>query len=91
MHAMNLMPVLRREMPRQAAIIRRSLARVPGEHFEGRPHEKSTSLRRLYTHLAELPGGADVMRRHEGLSPAAMAPAPMNIDTKPVTCSDDFA
>ncbi|HET7231072.1 MAG TPA: DinB family protein [Longimicrobium sp.] len=39
----------------ELANTRRVLERVPDEHWEWKPHEKSTPLGRLATHLAEIP------------------------------------
>jgi uncharacterized damage-inducible protein DinB len=46
-----IMPEFEQEM----ANTRRTLERVPGEKFEWKPHEKSTSLGGLATHLANIP------------------------------------
>jgi uncharacterized damage-inducible protein DinB len=48
--------VLLAEFDREAGLTRRVLARVPANRFDWRPHEKSMTLGRLVTHLAELPG-----------------------------------
>ena len=48
--------VLLAEFDREAGLTRRVLLRVPADRFEWRPHEKSMTLGRLVTHLAELPG-----------------------------------
>ena len=48
--------VLLAEFDREAGLTRRVLVRVPSDRFEWRPHEKSMTLGRLVTHLAELPG-----------------------------------
>jgi uncharacterized damage-inducible protein DinB len=50
--------VLLAEFDREAGLTRRVLVRVPADRLEWRPHEKSMTLGRLVTHLAELPGWA---------------------------------
>ena len=50
--------VLLAEFDRETALTRRVLSRVPADRFDWRPHEKSMTLGRLVTHLAELPGWA---------------------------------
>ncbi len=43
------------ELEQEGANTRKMLERVPAEHFDWKPHEKSFSLGRLATHVAELP------------------------------------
>lgn len=50
--------VLLAEFDREAGLTRRVIARAPADRFGWRPHEKSMTLGRLVTHLAELPGWA---------------------------------
>ena len=51
---MTLRDTLLPELDHEAAVTRRLLERVPDDAFEWRPHERSMSLGRLATHLAEL-------------------------------------
>ena len=44
------------ELNHEAASTRRILERVPEDKFDWKPHEKSMTLGRLTTHVAELPG-----------------------------------
>ena len=44
------------ELKHEAASTKRILERVPEEKFDWKPHEKSMTLGRLATHVAELPG-----------------------------------
>jgi uncharacterized damage-inducible protein DinB len=44
------------ELKHEAASTRRILERVPEDKFDWTPHEKSMTLGRLATHVAELPG-----------------------------------
>jgi uncharacterized damage-inducible protein DinB len=46
------------EYDHEIATARKLLQRVPDAHLDWRPHEKSMSLGRLATHLAEIPGWA---------------------------------
>lgn len=58
--------VLLAEFDRESGLTRRVLARVPADRFDWRPHEKSMTLGRLVTHLAELPGwGASLVAATE--------------------------
>jgi uncharacterized damage-inducible protein DinB len=44
------------ELKHEAASTKRMLERVPDDKFDWKPHEKSMSLGRLSSHVAELPG-----------------------------------
>ena len=48
------------EFDHEAALTRKTLARVPFEKADWKPHEKSFSLGELATHLADIPGWVDV-------------------------------
>lgn len=64
------------DLDQELAATRRVLERVPFEHWDWKPHEKSSSLGRLATHLAELPHFAEVMATTEELDMAAAPFAP---------------
>ena len=44
------------ELKHEAASTKRILERVPEDKFDWKPHEKSMTLGRLASHVAELPG-----------------------------------
>ncbi len=44
------------EISQEAATARRLLERVPAQHLAWKPHEKSMTMGRLATHIAEIPG-----------------------------------
>jgi len=50
-----LVEALLREFDEEMVKTRNSLERVPNDRLEWRPHEKSSTMGRLATHLAELP------------------------------------
>ncbi|HEX6625808.1 MAG TPA: DinB family protein [Pyrinomonadaceae bacterium] len=52
---MGLSEALLPEFDHEMATTRKTLERVPGEKFDWKPHEKSTTLGALATHLANLP------------------------------------
>jgi uncharacterized damage-inducible protein DinB len=52
---MSFSSVLLPEFDREMAITRRTLERAPEEKFAWKPHEKSMTLGRLASHLAEIP------------------------------------
>ena len=52
---MNIIQLLLNEMEQEAQITRKMLERVPNDQYQWKPHEKSMSIQRLATHIAELP------------------------------------
>jgi uncharacterized damage-inducible protein DinB len=73
--ATELLPDLDLEL----AATRRVLERVPFEHWDWKPHPKSTALGKLAVHLAELPHFGEVMATTSELDMAAtpFTPAPV--------------
>lgn len=53
---MNIIPLLQKELEREAATARKMLSRIPEDKFGWRPHPKSMNIGRLSMHIAELPG-----------------------------------
>ncbi len=53
---MNLIDPVLSELSHEAATTRKLLDRVPQPHLAWKPHEKSMTLGRLATHIAEIPG-----------------------------------
>jgi uncharacterized damage-inducible protein DinB len=52
---MSMIQMLLKEMEQEAKTTRKMLERVPEGKFDWKPHEKSMTLQRLATHVAELP------------------------------------
>ncbi len=52
---MSIVEPMAMEFAQEAANTRRMLERVPEEHFDWQPHEKSMSLALLATHIAQTP------------------------------------
>jgi uncharacterized damage-inducible protein DinB len=52
---MKIIPMLLKEMEQEAQTTRKMLGRVPNDKYDWQPHEKSMTVRRLATHIAELP------------------------------------
>jgi len=50
-----MIKMLLTEMDREAQTTRKMLACVPNDKYDWKPHEKSMTIRRLVTHIAELP------------------------------------
>ncbi len=53
---MSMIPTLLKELNAEAQTTRKMLERVPNDKYDWQPHPKSMSIRRLATHIAELPG-----------------------------------
>src|SRR5580698_8612951 len=52
---MDNIPMLVKEMEQEAQTTRKMLERVPNDKYDWKPHEKSMTIKRLATHIAELP------------------------------------
>jgi uncharacterized damage-inducible protein DinB len=52
---MEIIPMLLKEMEQEAETTRKMLSRVPNDKYDWQPHPKSMTVRRLATHIAELP------------------------------------
>lgn len=52
---MDIIPMLVKEMVQEAQTTRKMLARVPNDKYDWQPHKKSMTIKRLATHIAELP------------------------------------
>jgi uncharacterized damage-inducible protein DinB len=52
---MEIIPMLIKEMEQEAQTTRKMLERIPNDKFDWQPHEKSMTIRKLATHIAELP------------------------------------
>lgn len=70
-----------KELEQEALTTRKMLARVPEEHFDWQPHQKSMSLRRLATHVAELPGWIGMILITRELDFSNTPYAPVQIDS----------
>jgi uncharacterized damage-inducible protein DinB len=53
--------MLLKEMEREAKTTRKFFERIPEEKYDWRPHPKSMTMRRLATHIAELPSWITMM------------------------------
>jgi hypothetical protein len=52
---MDLIPIFLKELEREAKTTRKFLLLVPDDKFDWRPHPKSTTMKLLSVHIAELP------------------------------------
>ena len=58
---MSIGAMMKQELEQEQAATRKLLGRVPRDKFDWQPHEKSMTMQRLASHLAELPGWAHMM------------------------------
>jgi uncharacterized damage-inducible protein DinB len=78
---MTILELLLKEMDQEARTTRKMLERVPEDRFSWRPHEKSMNLRRLSTHIAELPSWVTMALTTDGLDFAKNPYQQTHIDT----------
>ena len=52
---MEIIPMLLKEMEQESQTTRKMLERIPNDKFDWQPHVKSMTIRRLASHIAELP------------------------------------
>jgi uncharacterized damage-inducible protein DinB len=77
---MKIIPLLQKEIDREADVTRVFLERVPVERFDWKPHEKSTSTKNLAIHIAELPGWVAMAFNSTELDFAAMEYEPTPVE-----------
>lgn len=58
---------LLKEMDQEALTTRKMLERVPTAYFDWQPHQKSMTVQKLATHIAELPGWVTMAVTTDGL------------------------
>ncbi len=64
---MEIIPLLLKELDREAQTTRKFLKLVPADKFGWKPHEKSMTMGRLATHIAELPSWIDMSLNTDGI------------------------
>jgi len=57
---MSIIEMLLKEMESEVVTTRKMLARVPNDKYDWKPHEKSMTVRRLATHIADIPSWVDM-------------------------------
>ncbi len=78
---MNLIDPVLSELSHEAATTRRLLDRVPQPHLAWKPHEKSMTLGRLATHIAEIPGWVSGIVDKDELDIGASGYTPSKIES----------
>src|ERR1700761_1482181 len=64
---MSTIEPLLKELEQEALTTRKMLERVPTAYFNWQPHQKSMTVQRLATHIAELPGWVTMAVTTDGL------------------------
>jgi uncharacterized damage-inducible protein DinB len=77
---MSTIQMLLKELEQEALTTRKMLERVPSDKFDWQPHQKSMTLQRLATHVAELPTWVEMAVTTNELDFAKNAYAPEVID-----------
>ncbi len=76
---MAIVELLQKEFDQEAEITRKMLERVPNDHYDWKPHEKSMTMKQLVTHIAELPAWVTMALTTSELDFAAAPYNPENI------------
>ncbi|HEV8287119.1 MAG TPA: DinB family protein [Chitinophagaceae bacterium] len=64
---MTFIEFFKQQFIEEAATTRKMLARVPADQFDYKPHSKSMDMKRLVTHIADLPGWIHFTLTTDGL------------------------
>jgi hypothetical protein len=83
---MRLSEALLPEFDQEMAHTRKTLERVPNDGFGWKPHEKSMTMGRLATHLAETPGWASTTIEKDSLDLAPPGAPPF----QPITANSRY-
>jgi uncharacterized damage-inducible protein DinB len=77
---MTILEQLSKELESEALTTRKMLQRVPNDKFGWAPHEKSMTIKRLATHIAELPAWIDMALNSSELDFADNENEPVDIN-----------
>jgi hypothetical protein len=64
---MSTITTLIKEMDQEAKTTRNMLGRIPNDKFDWQPHPRSMTIRKLATHIAELPSWVQMALTTDGL------------------------
>jgi uncharacterized damage-inducible protein DinB len=78
---MNLIDAIVMELSQEAATTRRLLERIPAQHLTWKPHERSMTMGRLSTHIAEIPGWVSTILDKDGFDIGASNYTPQTAGT----------
>jgi uncharacterized damage-inducible protein DinB len=77
---MNRIQIFLTELEEEALTTRKMLERVPTDKFDWQPHSKSMTLKRLATHVSELPSWVGMAMNTDELDFAANSYQPVEIE-----------
>ncbi|MCR8559462.1 DinB family protein [Mucilaginibacter sp. BJC16-A38] len=77
---MDIIPMLLKEMEQEAQTTRKMLERIPNDKLDWQPHVKSMTIRRLATHIAELPSWVSmtILTDHLDFAASPYIPSPVS-------------
>jgi uncharacterized damage-inducible protein DinB len=78
---MSIITLLQKELEQESRTTQKMLSRVPDDKLDWQPHQKSMTLRRLATHVAELPSWIKMALTTEELDFATAPYQPVEIHT----------
>jgi uncharacterized damage-inducible protein DinB len=78
---MNLIDAIVMELSQEAATTRRLLERIPAQHLTWKPHEKSMTMGRLATHIAEISDWVSTILDKDGFEIGASNYTPQTAGT----------
>jgi len=64
---MTFIEFFKQQFIEEGATTRKMLSRIPEDKFDYKPHEKSMDMKRLTTHIADLPGWIQMTFNSDGL------------------------
>jgi uncharacterized damage-inducible protein DinB len=74
--AMEIIPMLLKEMAEEARTTRTMLSRIPDDRYDWQPHHKSMTIRQLGVHIAELPSWVAMVLHTDGIDFGVMEHTP---------------
>jgi len=77
---MDTIKMFSKELEQEAQTTRKMLERVPNDKYDWQPHPKSMTIKRLATHIAELPGWVTMALTTDELDFANNPYQPVNIN-----------
>ena len=76
---MSIIQLLLKELEQESKTTSKMLSRIPDDKYDWKPHEKSMTIRRLATHIAELPSWITMGLNTTGMDFATTPYAPPSI------------
>jgi uncharacterized damage-inducible protein DinB len=80
---MSLIQIFSKELEQEAQTTRKMLERIPNDKYDWQPHPKSMTIRKLATHIAELPSWIGMTLDTSELDFASNPYSPVEINDTP--------